>query len=395
MIKKKILVITINHVWYDSRLYYKIVKSLLKKNVEILLLTGSQISHCLPEIESFTYQLIPKNKTKFSMLIYFIKQGVMFKPDIVICIEPLSLISGYILKQINKSRFIYDCHEYYAEAFGEKVSLKFCKKHLRSLFTKLYWKFERFFASKTDSIITVNNQLVSCFKKINKNTYLCANYVTKEHLRSLDENVALHSKQGDKESSLSYSSLRLPHLIYVGGLSFEKGLKIYLETAKLFKENDKNYSFMIIGTFKNQTTMQYFFDYITKHDLNDHVLYKPYLPHDIVLSEIKKAKIGVFLGDTSLSNRYEKTIHMKIIEYLSQSKPVIINKLAMLSNLVNDSQGGWIIEYDSKELYDLSINILKDDILLREKGKKGFDFITNNFVWENQEETLYKAVFGE
>jgi glycosyltransferase involved in cell wall biosynthesis len=121
----------------------------------------------------------------------------------------------------------------------------------------------------------------------------------------------------------------------------------------------------------------------------------PYMPIDTVLSIIRKSKIGIFMGDITTTPRYNKAISMKVLEYMTQSVSVIINKVDMLSELVNKADSGWIIDYDSKELYQLLKTTLKNDAILNEKGRNGYEYLLKNMVWENQEFELFKAVFGD
>jgi glycosyltransferase involved in cell wall biosynthesis len=184
-------------------------------------------------------------------------------------------------------------------------------------------------------------------------------------------------------------------LVYVGSLTFERGLKVYLETAKLFKQSGQAFKLLIIGDFKNKTTERCFFDYVAFHGLGDYVVYKSYMPNAEVLKEIGESKVGIFMGDVTLSPRYNKGQNMKLLEYLSQKVPVIVNKLAMSGEFVERSQSGWVIDYNSRALFVLLCEILQDEALLRTKGEQGYEYVRDNLLWEYQEAALYEAVFGE
>ena len=363
--KKTILILTINHPWYDSRVFFRVVKSLLKKDVSVHLITACGINSAdhISE-DNFSYEIVA-GKGKYSLLWHFIRRGLVLKPDIVICIEPLSLISGLVLKMILRCRFVYDCHEYYSDAFAEKIKG----------FSAPYWLFESFFVRRADSIITVNDMLVKKYQSVNKQVYLCANLPS----------ISIFNNE---------KSEKIYDLIYSGQLSFERGLNVYLNTARLFKENKRDFKLLIIGAFAKQSAEKYFFDFIKNHQLEDYIIYKSYLPINEVLKEIRLSKAGIFMGDKTLRPRYNKAISMKILEFLSQTVPVIVNKLDMLEEFIDKSQAGWVIDFDSKELYGLLSKVLVDEKLLHEKGKNGYEFLKKNMIWENQEQDLYKGVLG-
>ena len=361
----KILFLTTHHLWYDTRLYDKLTHSLLKKDISIHLLTGHPFSDTSITLKNnFTYEIVHTKFKRIGLILSLFFRGLKIKPDIVICIEPLTMIAGLLLKMRQNCRVIYDAHEYYAEAFSER----------HKGFYRSYLFFEKFLASKMDAVLAVNEILLKLFAP---HSFLCANYPNRE------------SFSQDMSPEKEYD------VIYAGCLWFERGLKIYLETANYFKQNQKSFKLLLIGSFKNKTTKEYYYSYVLQNGLEDYIVYKPYMPNAEVLQEMKSARIGVFFGDTNSSPRYDKSISMKILEYLSQKMPIVVNKLGMLGDFVALSQGGWIIDYDSHTLFLLLSEILQNEALLLEKATKGYDYVSQNAVWENQEETLYKAVFGE
>ena len=375
---KKILIISMNHVCCDARLYYKIVRSLQKKDAHIVLANNSNELHdyAVTDIQS----KVSHSRSKISTFVNFFIKAFKFKPDIVISVEPLTLIAGYLLKKILKCRFVYDNHEFYSEAFKDKLIELSYGNFIATYLSKLYSRYEIYFASKTDAIISVNDHLVNQLKQANPNTYLCANYLNNDLL--------------DMHMNENYDN-KVYDLIYIGSIAFERGLMIYLKTARLFKENNKNYKFLIIGKFKDISTESYFLNYIKQYKLENFIIYKEYMLHEQVLNYIDKSKLGVYMGNAIQCPKYHKTINMKIFEYFSKAVPVIVNNLSMLSDLVNKSQSGWVVNYCSKELYNIAVKLLNDNELIKEKGVLAYNFAKDKCIWELQEQDLYKAVFGE
>lgn len=365
----RILILSISHIWFDSRLYFRIVHSLLKHdNVKIKLITQMQKDNINLKCENFEKEILSSKLSKLQILKGFVKKGIEYKPDIVICIEPLTMISGYILKKKLSCRFIYDAHEFFAMAFKEKFYFAY----------NIYWKFEKFFASKTDAIITVNNELVNHLKQANKNTFLCANLPNKESF-FLDT-----SHQEKKEYDL----------IYTGGLCFERGLLIYLKAASLLKKKKVDFCFAIIGNFFDKSTEEFFLNYIKFHRLENHIVFKNYMPVKDVLIEMRKAKLGVFMGDILKRPRLDKTLNMKLFEYISQGIPVIVNNSTVLKEFVENTSSGWVIPFNGYDLADLIINIKDKSDELAKKGGNAQKLLLSNYIWENQEEILFKAIFG-
>ena len=371
---KKILIISVSHFWYDSRVFFRVVKSILKKNnenseIKVKLITQNQKDNNTIHTENFEKEIIDSKINKLLLLILFVAKGIIYKPDIVICIEPLTLISGILLKKKLNCRLIYDSHEFFAMAFAEKY------KQTKSL----YWFFEKALAKQTDAIITVNEELVNHLSKANSNTFLCANYPVKSLF--LNEDNPVLTKKYD--------------LIYAGGLCFERGLLQYLQAACYLKKANFNFTFAIIGVFFEKSTENFFHNYIKYHDLINNIKYIPYIPIEDVLLEIRQSKIGIFMGDINKRPRLDKTLNMKVLEYISQGVPVIVNESTVLKDFVNQSKCGWIIPYSSKELFYLLKRIINNEFDLDIIGAKARDYIYKKYTWENQEESLYEAIFGK
>jgi hypothetical protein len=334
--------------------------------VEIHIITGNNNDtvgfDCDTNVSREFYPL----KNRLNNLLYMLKSGKRYNPDIVVCIEPQTMIVGLYLKKKLNCRIVYDCHEYYADAFAEK----------RKSLSSLYSKFEKFLSRRVDAIITVNEILVNYFRSINNNVYLCANLPNAQYFSD-----TFVKKRYD--------------MVYAGYLTFERGLKVYLETMRLFKEKMIKFSFLVIGQFKDTQTSEFFFDFIEKNCLSEYIVYKPFMPYQSVLREIKASKIGIFFADVDKSPRYDKAISVKIFDYMTQSVPVLINDLQMLSELVNDAQCGWIVDFDSESLFAQLYDIINDDALLSQKGQNGYLYAKGKLIWENQESELYKAILGE
>jgi len=368
-----ILIITTQHAWCDTRIYSKITSSLIKKDQKVHLITGNLKSiESITDVDFFTYEFVPLTSSRLKQLIFFIRKGIKLKPNVVLCIEPVTMFAGFFLKKILKCRVVYDAHEFYAEAFAER----------HKSYYKLYLFVEKLIASKLDAIIAVNDILCDRFKP---NSFLCANFPNKDSFIDFKKE---HITSTIQERSPKYDA------VYVGCLWFERGLKIYLETAKLFAINNKPFKLLLIGTFKDTFTETFFYDFIKINKLENFICYKPFIPNNKALKEMQLARVGLFLGDIKASPRYDKSISMKILEYFSQGIPVIINNLSVLSDFVLESRGGWVINYKSSDLYKLLTEIIGNEVLLKEKALNGYCYVYENAIWESQEKILYEAMFG-
>jgi glycosyltransferase involved in cell wall biosynthesis len=316
--------------------------------------------------KNFQYEILPNKSNLLKKVLCFIKWGKKYKPDAIICVEPITMFAGLYLKKKLKCRVIYDCHEYFSELKAKK----------NRFIAPLYKITEEYLSKRMSSIITVNEILVAKYKKINKNVYLCPN---------LPKNEIINTQQNKKEYDL----------IYIGAINFHRGIRTYLKAVKLFKDNNINFKFLVVGLFKRETVKDFFYSYIKENKLEDYVVYKEYMSYNKVLTEIKNSKIGIFFGDLNIMPMYSITIPFKVFDYMSQAIPVIVNNLDMLKELVENANCGWVINENEEELYNLLNKILPDQELIIKTGLNGAEYVKTNLSWETCENDLYKAVLGE
>ncbi|MCL1827189.1 MAG: glycosyltransferase, partial [Candidatus Cloacimonetes bacterium] len=334
-----------------------------KKDISVYLVTSNQKDDkSLQTPANFTYDFIAPNLSHTSMIWSLYKKGLSIKPDIVLCIEPITMFAALYLKQKLRCHTVYDAHEFYPEAFAERHKIG----------ANIYKYIEKRLANNMDSVLAVNSIIAGRFKR---NSVMCANFPS----------------QGSFVSNLD--SEKLYDIIYAGCLWFERGLKIYLETALLFKKANKQFKMLLIGSFKDTATERFYHGYIQQNQLQEYILYQPFKPNTLVLQDMQHSKIGLFLGDVEHSPRYDKSISMKVLEYFCQGIPAVVNDLDVLGKFVTEAKGGWIVKYSAQALYDVLVEAFENPILIKEKAKNGYDYCQKYAVWENQENELYKA-FG-
>ena len=198
------------------------------------------------------------------------------KPDIVHCHEPDSLFVAYLLKKRFPYKLIYDCHEFHPQSFTDNFPKPFGT--LAKIFVE---RVENFLASRADAVITVNKKLVERFDRFNKTVVLLPNY----------PRMNIFSKITRKRELFSSDELRL---IYVGGLSVERGIFRMLNILRKL-DNSIKVRLILIGKFSSIDLENEFRQYINKYKITDKVDYKGYLSHEDTISNLMNADIGLCL----------------------------------------------------------------------------------------------------
>ncbi|HPN26630.1 MAG TPA: hypothetical protein PLD28_01910, partial [Candidatus Cloacimonas sp.] len=89
----KICIVTNTHPTNDVRLYYKLAMSLAKENEVYLITTNGVINNKLNP-----YQMVVDASSRWAAIWQLGKKVRDLKPDILICVEPLTLLIAWVLK---------------------------------------------------------------------------------------------------------------------------------------------------------------------------------------------------------------------------------------------------------------------------------------------------------
>ncbi|MBI3584406.1 MAG: glycosyltransferase, partial [Nitrospinae bacterium] len=112
--------------------------------------------------------------------------------------------------------------------------------------------------------------------------------------------------------------------------------------------------------------------------------------HDDIPAYLDKARIG--LVPFIKSKATEIALAVKGFEYMAMGLPVIASDLKGMREEIGDNERGLLFKpEDSEDLANKIIHLLEAPKLQREMGKKGSEFIENNFIWERNAERIVQV----
>ncbi len=353
----KIAIITNSHRIDDTRLYWKIGLTLASHNeVTIIGFKGNAV-------EDSPVNFVRRQELDtLDNLIELYKFANSYKPDVLICVEPLTLIVGILLKRKTKLKLFYDCHEFFAEAFAERY------KGIVSLIAeKAYKTVEDFLVKRATGILVVNSLLKERFKKHN-NVRVVSNYPTVI----------------SKMSALEYEY----DVIYAGGIVKDRGVTKLIIATSMLKSAFPNIRVLILGRVKNDLLVE-LQQLVLEHELVDNVQIKPEVSVNEAQRYISTSKIGISVLNPKIK-RFEKAIPLKTLEYLANGLYVITNDFTFQKNFLSELKGGvTYIDYNSKALAKAIASILS---ITREQIQNqsimNIEFIRTKACWNNQSKKL-------
>ncbi|MDP3114389.1 MAG: glycosyltransferase [Candidatus Cloacimonadaceae bacterium] len=370
----KICIISNSHSTTDVRLYYKIAMSLAKM-AEVHLITKSGVRNSANN----PFQAVVDTESDWYALYLIYLAAKQLKPDIVICVEPLTLLTGIRLKRKLGCKLIFDVHEFYADAYAERFSPIFgwLMKHF-------YMSFERRLQSHADAVTAANQEILDQLlpkSTRSRGTHL-PNYPVK--------NVWDYSCETPPEIS-TICKMNFD-LIYIGGLTRDRGVFKILESAAILKSSFPALNVLILGKFFDASVEREFNAMINANNLNAFVYYQSWLPAEKIGIMLKRSRIGLWLFNPQ-NRRISKAVPLKVLEYFAAGLPVVTINTPLMKDLVEKNGLGVCCDFRARAIADAVSSLLKmDKAQSKEMRKRIMDITETEFNWEAVEPLLFKIV---
>jgi glycosyltransferase involved in cell wall biosynthesis len=337
---KRILIVTISHKAKDVRLYHKLGKSLSERYQVSILHNQSQTGDYDDDIKLIGLN----NLSKTQFLIQAAVQIALLTPDVAILVEPILLT---LVNPIAKTKYVYDCHEFFNLAQKEK-SLKKSKQFLD---TFLHQSIERRFIPKLSGCITVNDILTQKYQAMGTNTITIANY------------PQMHKQEQAKDLEIKYD------FVYAGGLSPIRGIKEIIQATYLVKQILPEIKVLLVGKEQISAFRQECLDFIEELNLKNNISLLEAIPYEEVYDKYYQAKCGICLLSPSIA-RYKYALPIKLLEYLDAGLLVITNDFPMTKQISQSSEGILTAKFNAEDLANkmLKISTMSQEVIAKHKS---------------------------
>ncbi len=407
-VRKTICIISNNHSTNDVRLYHKLARSLAKiARVYVIAArgVGSMMEHYTDEDEDKAgapkpVRIIASGYTPFLRLFGIYRQAVKLKPDLVVCIEPLTMWAGLRLRRKTGCKLCYDAHEYYAMAHGERYPFP-----INWLASTLYYLFEHSLQEKMDLTLAVNDEIFQMFKlktpeQVKKERETGKSFQEKYLRAPSRPGIVCPNYPTSAIFKEDLSVCNISHLIpdtkfdtiYLGGLSEERGILKLLQVIVQLRGKHPYLKALFIGPFKSEAFKSKFFEFLMANNLTSIVLWRDVIPHDKVCTVLKQARVGLAVMHPACK-RYNKGVSLKMLEYLSVGIPVVTNDFPQLRDIIARHKLGYCVPFHRKDIQEaveklLALNPQEQEAM----ASKCRDVIRRYYLWNQVEPLLLETV---
>jgi len=371
----KTCIITNSHPNNDVRLYYKLGTSLSQLGEVHIVSTNGLVNH-----HSNPYLSIVSTTTPIKALPLLYKASKALKPDLVICVEPLTVPVGLMLRKSLGCKVIFDVHEFFADAHAERSRF-----FLRPFVKHIYLSFERFLARRVDAVTAVNQEILNQLfpgKGHAKNLLVMPNYPVKN----------VWDYQCDIPGALTQLCAMRFDLIYIGGITPNRGIFKILKCATLLKNEFPRLKILILGKFHDPAIESEFIDSIDKFNLNAVIYYQEWIPPEKIGLLLKRSRFGLWLFNPK-NRRMRLATPLKVLEYLAAGLPVITIKTPLMQSVIGANKLGELCAYRARDIASgiaKALRIPKEDY--DELSARCIEISETRFNWESLEEKFFALI---
>ena len=289
-------------------------------------------------------------------------------------------VSGYeflktIRKQNRKEPFIQTIHGVLADEYIKttQIGTPTIQSKLANLVMWKLSKLEKQAAEKSNLIITIS--------KYTKNKIIQLYEIEKEKIRIVPNGVDIQKFKPSKNQTIIKRQIGVnnrPCVLFVGRLIPRKGLLFLVQAAKQIAKEEEQTIFVIAGDGPQRSQLIY--------NLEKNRILKNF----IFLGDVKDEILPLIYNcaDIFVFPSIQEGQGIALLEAQATSKPVITFNTGGVREAIINQETGLLVKPNSNELANAILKLLKNEELRNKMGKKGREFVSKYFSWDNNAKKL-------
>ncbi len=280
------------------------------------------------------------------------------KWDLYVGADNLNTFCGIILRWLKKvNKVVYYTIDYVPQRFSNRILDAF------------YHWLDIFCVKHSDVIWNLSPRMVEGRERYQK---LSLKYRKKQIL--VPEGVWF-----DRIKRYSINHINQHHLVYAGYLVPHSGVQKAIEAVPKIIQSIHDFRFVIVGKGKYQDKLK---KIVQDLNVEKYVEFKGFIDdHKEVEGIISRCAIGIapYSDDERSFSYYADPSKIKV--YMGCGLPVIMTDVFYNAKEIEKADGGKIVNYDSFEIANAVIEMMKNQEKLREYKKNAIRYI-KNFDWD-------------
>ena len=380
--RAKLVIFSATETVQEPRLFFKIALSAIAAGYDVVFIGQHDTSE---ERQGVRIVPIHRPKGRIDRLLrtgwsVFVR-AIGERGDVYHFSDPELIFLGLVLQFVTRRPVVYDLREYHSERIRQKFWIP---RLLRPPLARAYELVEHVFLRRFAGVIAVNEDLAD--KRLSRrcHTVVVPNYAVPSIFARSASDAALRQQYIDRRV-----------VIYVGGMSEDRGVLHAIRAIKRVRESAPNAQLVLVGPFFDMRFKACVRELIEDLDLLDGVELVEAIPYLDVPNYLSIAEVGLCLLQPT-SPRYERTEPIKYFEYAAAGVPEVASDLIALRRLVEENQNGLLVDATSvSDVADAVLELLQNGDLAAEMSENGIRAIERKYNWETvfrRLDDLYRQV---
>jgi glycosyltransferase involved in cell wall biosynthesis len=360
----RVSILTSSHSTFDTRIFHKEARSLADAGYDVTLVTPHDSD---VERDGVTIRAVGEADVGSADLGHvreMYAEAKSLPTDVYHLHDPGLLPVGLVLVHGTEAKVIYDCHEDYDRAFRYYRSVP-----LRPLVSRLYPAVQSAVAKRFDAVVAATDWIAEDFRERgHREVQLVQNF---PRCSMVKEGVA------DVERTADHA------MVYVGGMSPERGFTDMLELTARLDERGVDAELWLLGTQTDETTAT--LERVTAaNGIEDRVRCFGYVEPDEIFHYLRAADLGLCLLS---GGRAEYIIPTKMFEYMLSGIPVVATETAATRKYL-PPECGRLVSEAMDDRVDVVAELLSSPGRRARMGRAGRRKVEEEYSWEVESERL-------
>ncbi|MDR1603701.1 MAG: glycosyltransferase family 4 protein [Gracilibacteraceae bacterium] len=378
----KACLLTSAHPPDDARIYYKEACSLRKKGYAVTLIAPrpAGISAAVPETltaEGVRIRYAPGYRSRSERLGHLndiLRLALAEQADIYHLHDPDLIAPGLALGRRAGRPVVYDVHEYYADSLRTRY---WVPAPLRGPLAVCFDWYEKQAARRLAACVTVNEDMAGLFRAANPRGVVLYNYPIASAFSFPPPAARTPPPVGEA-----------PLLLYVGGVSRERGLEVMLEAMPLVRKRFPEAECALAGPL-DEGSLNRRYRPLEPWLARGGVRSLGRVPYAEVPALLRRARVALVPLLATLN--YTKAIPVKLIEYMAAGLPVVGSDFGHIRRIVAESRCGLLARPgDPADLARQICALLADPAAAAAAGQRGWEAFHASYCWEREEIKLWR-----
>jgi len=363
---KKVCILTSVHTPFDTRIFHKQAKSLLKASYDVTLIAQHDRDELVGGIRMIALPK-PKNRLWRMLGIWRVcKLAFMQKAEIYHLHDPELIPITVLLKLFTNGKVIYDVHE---NIKYDILSKSWLPKGTKRLFSLMYQLTEKLSFPFIDKIIIAEDSYTKNYRK-QDNILALRNYPILSFLKEPSE--AKNAR---------------PTLVYVGGVTEVRGVWELVESVRLLKPRYDNILLTLAGPIYPVSLEEKIGKLLEQFNLQQNVHSVGRIKHEEVYTILPRCHVGMAILHPT-PNHIESLV-TKLFEYMAAGLPVIASNFPLWKELIEGNNCGLNVDpLNPEEIAKAVAYLIEHPNEARKMGENGRKAVVVKYNWETESKKL-------